>query len=672
LQKVKLGQGSFGTVWRAVDKHNDRVVAIKQLDKATMPKRQVTRKDIEREVELMKAVKHENITQLYDTFEDERSIFLALEYCDGGDFGDKVKERGMSLREEEAADWVAQICAAIAALHTKGICHRDIKPDNFMVAVSTLKLSDFGLACFLPRGKLLTDKCGTPAFMAPEQVNLPSKSRGYSFPCDMWAAGISMYMLMFGGRHPFLTANNQLDDRALCQGKMDFREAAQPTGGFLDGLLGGARGSLRFSDKAREICSRMVQPDPARRITAEDALRDNWPVRLRRKPSKDNVAQAAPPPIAASQGRPQNGGYPAQDIPGVFPTAKKPPGTQTAAQMQMMQQQHAEHMRKIQSLESKNEHLQKALITAKATAGGPPQARSNGPLKVGMKCRYYSTSYGWMNGVVQGFNDQDGTYNLDIRQHAGCDKISPIAAPAGSDDHWPLGTWVAYESSSYGYIAGVVVGYNDSDNTYNLDVREHAAIDKIRARDMSGASSATTDEHGRPGNTPTDGMRTENNQGVNFGFELPTQQNMPLGGDSTPLNGGMTPQHLQQTMGRTNSTSNRVPDGSKCMLVEQQQGYGSPEYVLSLVEGFNSADGSYMLLVDPHNSRRRQQVRPEVIRAPKGEDAWPAGTQVFYETSSQTQYGKWLPAQILSFNSANGTYNLDVRENAAPERVRPR
>jgi len=96
-QKIKLGQGSFGTVWRAVDRTNERVVAMKELNKAEMPKRGVTRDDVKREVELMKAVKHENITILYDTFEDREFISLALEYCDGGDFGDKVKERGMNL-----------------------------------------------------------------------------------------------------------------------------------------------------------------------------------------------------------------------------------------------------------------------------------------------------------------------------------------------------------------------------------------------------------------------------------------------------------------------------------------------------------------------------------------------------------------------------------------------
>merc|ERR1719160_666771 len=125
----------------------------------------------------MKSCRHEHIIRLFDVFEDKGSIYLALEYCDGGDFGDKVKEKGVSLKEDEAAEWMRQVISAVAALHSKCICHRDIKPDNFMVANDRLKLSDFGLALILPKGKLLTERCGTPAFMAPEQILLPKKSR---------------------------------------------------------------------------------------------------------------------------------------------------------------------------------------------------------------------------------------------------------------------------------------------------------------------------------------------------------------------------------------------------------------------------------------------------------------------------------------------------------------
>eukprot|EP00435_Cladocopium_sp_Y103_P049675 s945_g15.t1 len=177
VQKVKLGQGSFGSVWRAKHRQSGDTVAVKQMDKASMPKRGVTRHDIEREVKMMKTCNHANITKLFDTFEDSGSIYLALEYCDGGDFGDKVKELGPVITEKDTAEWMRQMCEALSHLHAKGICHRDIKPDNFMVAGdSELKLADFGLAIYVRPGDVLTDKCGTPAFMAPEQHLMPVHS----------------------------------------------------------------------------------------------------------------------------------------------------------------------------------------------------------------------------------------------------------------------------------------------------------------------------------------------------------------------------------------------------------------------------------------------------------------------------------------------------------------
>merc|ERR1719210_1179764 len=140
-QETKLVEGEFGTVWRAVDKKADKYVIIKLLDKAFLKKQQQqqSRNDVEREIKLMKVWRHDNIVALYDTFENEKSIFIVLEYCDGGSFSDKIKEQGINLSEEDAADWVAQMAEAITALHSKCICHRDIKPENFMVSNCKIK-----------------------------------------------------------------------------------------------------------------------------------------------------------------------------------------------------------------------------------------------------------------------------------------------------------------------------------------------------------------------------------------------------------------------------------------------------------------------------------------------------------------------------------------------------
>lgn len=318
LQKVKLGSGSFGTVWRAKDKRNGEVVAVKQIDKVDKlgaPKRGIDRNALEREINLIRCVPHENITKLIDTFEDEKSIFVILEYCDGGDFGDKVNERGMEIEEPEVAHWVRQMCSAIATMHSKGICHRDIKPDNFMVSGSSgLKLCDFGLAIAIPRGKMLMDKMGTPAFMAPELHHLPNRSPGYSFPVDMWAAGVSMYMVIFGGRHPFLD-HGQLNEGWMLSGSMDFTESRSTILGF--DIPGGS--IPRFSDAARGLCTHMVDPNPVRRLSAVAALGSSWLSSARpatsvpstapsRSPTRADPA-AAPAPVApaAGMGRPSEG-----------------------------------------------------------------------------------------------------------------------------------------------------------------------------------------------------------------------------------------------------------------------------------------------------------------------------------------------------------------------------
>jgi hypothetical protein len=103
-------------------------------------------------------------------------------------------------------------------------------------------------------------------------------------------------------------------------------------------------------------------------------------------------------------------------------------------------------------------------------------------LSRGVKCRYESSNYGWMNAVVESYNESDGTYDLDVRRHAWLDKISP-EKEVRAMEAWPPGTLATYHSSSVNeWLAAVVVSFNETDSTYNLDVRDHADIDRIRAR----------------------------------------------------------------------------------------------------------------------------------------------------------------------------------------------
>mmetsp|Transcript_58793 Transcript_58793/g.127184 ORF Transcript_58793/g.127184 Transcript_58793/m.127184 type:complete len:714 (-) Transcript_58793:94-2235(-) len=698
LQKVKLGQGSFGTVWRAVERESGKTVAVKQLDKASLPRRGVRREDIEREISMMRACRHENLTQLYDSFEDDKNIYLALEYCDGGDFGDKVKERGMGLTEPEVAEWVRQMCAAIAALHVLNICHRDIKPDNFMVSEGqTLKLSDFGLAIFLPKGKLLNEKCGTPAFMAPEQHNLPSRSRGYGFPADVWATGVSMYMVMFGSRHPFMTDRGQLDDKLLLQGTLDFRENSGAR--FLGFDIG--RGALRFSDAARELCSRMVEPDVARRITAEDAIRQPW---INSGRAGGGSSPSPPPPAwPKAQANTSASGTPDRPFPHAAPSPTvlklKDENSVLKAQLeerQLREQQLLEGIHRQDQLRRQHEqdHLQRQAemrekmqreererqmelyrqAEAREEARRVPQKLheiqrpSNregsrrlqsemvpvGALPIGTRCRYSSSQYGWMPCVVEGINETDGTYDLDVRQHASPSNIAPAKPIASASEVWPAGTWAQYHSSTANVtLPAVVVSFNDDDGTYNLDVRERADLDRIRARfDKDKGDSGLLMGEERSQRPPVMPYATNRDGSEARPLRIADlESSAAVSGAS-----GAQPNPAE----REDIASFSLPEGARCVVLDVGPA------VLDAVPG----DGRCSVSLLPPAGPRKMTVDMERIRAPDDPVyAWPPGTRVEYESSTM---GTWIKAVVVGFNAREGRYNLDVRENAVSQRVRPR
>lgn len=291
VQKVKLGEGTFGTVWRGIEKKSGEPVAVKMLDKAYVRQLKLKREDIELEIAIQQACCHNNITTLYDHFEDNHCMYLVLEYCDGGDFGDKALERS-DMTEAEVAFWMKQVCDAVAALHSKDICHRDIKATNFMLRTerqggntltenqqnTVLKLSDFGLATWAPKGQLLKRRCGTNFYMAPEVEQLPDRSKGYDQSVDVWSAGILMYVLMQGDKHPF-HENGKMNSDRFAGGELDFWETPR-TKSLACSCTRTSKGPLRmrFSEEARQLCTRMVQVNPVQRIssTAAAGAAETW------------------------------------------------------------------------------------------------------------------------------------------------------------------------------------------------------------------------------------------------------------------------------------------------------------------------------------------------------------------------------------------------------------
>merc|ERR1711988_277175 len=123
----KLGEGSYGSVSKCVNKKTQQVRAVKSIAKQQM-------KNLDRfkqEIAIMKIMDHPNIIKLFETFEDHRNIYLVMELCSGGELFDKIIEAG-HFTEQQAASLMQQIIRAIYYMHENHVVHRDLKPENFL------------------------------------------------------------------------------------------------------------------------------------------------------------------------------------------------------------------------------------------------------------------------------------------------------------------------------------------------------------------------------------------------------------------------------------------------------------------------------------------------------------------------------------------------------------
>jgi len=269
--EVKLGTGSFGTVWRGLNKEDGKNVAIKEINKHGPGGRKAS-SNYEKEVKMMSAIQHTNVVAFIKAFDTDPYFQMVIEYCDGGDLTDKIEQLGSRITTLIAADWIKQVLYAVRALHVMHIVHLDIKPANFLISHgdcesgTVLKLADFGLATYLPKADAkLFFRCGTPAFMAPE-VHEIDKDAGYSKPADLWAVGTLLHMFLHGGVHPFMKGT-KLNREKLARGKLPRSQT------FCSGLN-------PFKDPlalpGKELYRQLLFQEPGERPTAQEALEHDF------------------------------------------------------------------------------------------------------------------------------------------------------------------------------------------------------------------------------------------------------------------------------------------------------------------------------------------------------------------------------------------------------------
>jgi len=241
-----IGKGSFGVVRLGSKIADGSLVAIKTYYTLTISSAKVA--SIDKEIELLRNLKHEYIIQLKDVVYQPHCIHLVLEYFEGITLKSYVKLYG-KCDEPTARAIFKQLLETLKYLDNKGVSHRDLKPQNIMISDDlNIKLIDFGLA---NDKQSYRNKCGTLPYMAPE-MHIRKEYIGQ--PADMWASGCILFYILTG-KIPF-RAIREADLIKLVRRKLKF--------------------SFDLSDDSVKLILNLLDQDTCSRYTAEEALMHSW------------------------------------------------------------------------------------------------------------------------------------------------------------------------------------------------------------------------------------------------------------------------------------------------------------------------------------------------------------------------------------------------------------
>ncbi|XP_058652730.1 calcium/calmodulin-dependent protein kinase type II subunit gamma isoform X8 [Onychostoma macrolepis] len=253
----ELGKGAFSVVRRCVKKSTGQEYAAKIINTKKLSARD--HQKLDREARICRLLKHPNIVRLHDSIAEEGFHYLVFDLVTGGELFEDIVAREY-YSEADASHCINQILESVSHIHQHDIVHRDLKPENLLLASkmkgAAVKLADFGLAIEVQGDQQAWfGFAGTPGYLSPEVL----RKDPYGKPVDIWACGVILYILLVG-YPPFWDEDQHKLYQQIKAGAYDFPSPEWDT----------------VTPEAKNLINQMLTINPAKRITADQALKHPW------------------------------------------------------------------------------------------------------------------------------------------------------------------------------------------------------------------------------------------------------------------------------------------------------------------------------------------------------------------------------------------------------------
>jgi calcium-dependent protein kinase len=255
--RKKLGEGSYGCVYRVEHKQTGLIRAMKKIIKNPKSKKE-SEMEILNEINILKKMDHPSIVKIFEFYNTPDGYYLITEFCSDGELFNEITEHA-PFSEPVAASIMYQILSAVNYCHNLNIIHRDLKPENILIEkkdgkIFSIKVIDFGTAKLYEKNTREKKVIGSSYYIAPEVL-----TENYNQMCDLWSCGVILYILL-SGKAPFSGKTDKIIFEKIKLGKYNMK----------------LKPFENISSEVKDIINNLLQLSPNKRMTAQKALEHSW------------------------------------------------------------------------------------------------------------------------------------------------------------------------------------------------------------------------------------------------------------------------------------------------------------------------------------------------------------------------------------------------------------